>query len=72
MTLAHDNRVNTSRGNELLSPDIWSVIANRRVLIGSIVLGSVVIALAVSLVLPKTYESTVSLLPQLNRKKAAP
>ena len=69
MTLVHDNRVTTSRGDDLVSPDMWSVIANRRVLIGSIVLGSVVIALAVSLVLPKTYEATVSLLPQLESKE---
>ena len=70
MTPRHDNRVTTVRGDDLVDPDMWTVIANRRTLIGSIVFGSVVIALAASLVLPKTYESTVSLLPQLESKES--
>jgi len=70
MTPRHDNRVTTVRGDDLVDPDMWTVIANRRTLIGSIVFGSVVIALVASLVLPKTYESTVSLLPQLESKES--
>ena len=70
MTPLHDNRVTTVRGDDLVGPDMWTVIANRGTLIGSIVLGSVVIALAASLVMPKSYESTVSLLPQLESKES--
>lgn len=45
--------------------DYWRVISKRRWLIGSICFGAVLATLIVSLLLPKIYESTATLLPQL-------
>jgi uncharacterized protein involved in exopolysaccharide biosynthesis len=49
--------------------DFWSLLAARRRLIAGITLASLLAALVASLVLPKTYESFATLLPQLESKE---
>ncbi|MET0514222.1 MAG: Wzz/FepE/Etk N-terminal domain-containing protein, partial [Nitrospiraceae bacterium] len=54
---------------EPVSPfDYWNLIVKHRTLIGSLGLGTMVAALVVSLLLPNVYESTASVLPQLESK----
>jgi len=48
--------------------DAWQVIVERRVLIAGVCVFSVVAALVVSVLLPKVYQSTSTLLPQLDTK----
>jgi len=50
--------------------DYWRVIVKRRRLVGGLCLSAVLIALVVSLLMPKIYESTATLLPQLESKEA--
>lgn len=49
--------------------DYWDIIIARRSMIGGLCLGSMVLAAAISLLLPKIYESTASVLPQLESKE---
>lgn len=49
--------------------DYWDIINARRSMIGGLCLGSMVLAAAISLLLPKIYESTASVLPQLESKE---
>ncbi len=49
--------------------DYWRVIWKRRWMIGGLCVAFVVVAMAVSLSMPKIYESTVTLLPQLDSKE---
>lgn len=51
--------------------DYWRVLWKRRRLIGGLFAVSVVAALVVSLVMPKIYESTATLLPSLDSKDAS-
>lgn len=51
--------------------DYWRVIWKRRWMIGSICGSAVLAALAVSLQMPKIYESTVTLLPSLDSKEGS-
>jgi len=51
--------------------DYWRVIWKRRRLIGGLFMAAVVTALVVSLLLPKIYESTATLLPSLESKEGA-
>ncbi len=51
--------------------DYWRVLWKRRWLIGGLFAVSVVAALIVSLVMPKIYESTATLLPSLDSKDAS-
>ncbi|MBP8116322.1 MAG: hypothetical protein KAY09_01200 [Nitrospira sp.] len=54
----------------MVSQDLLSVIARRRGLVATVVVASLLSAFAVSaLFLPKAYESTASLLPQLDSKE---
>jgi uncharacterized protein involved in exopolysaccharide biosynthesis len=63
-------RVNESRPDETISLfDYWDVIVARRKLIGGLGAGAAVVTLIVSLLLPKYYESTASVLPQLESKE---
>jgi tyrosine-protein kinase Etk/Wzc len=50
--------------------DYWRVLVKRRKMIGVLCLSAVLIALVVSLLMPKIYESTATLLPQLESKEA--
>jgi len=50
--------------------DYWRVLVKRSKLISGLFLSAVIIALAVSLVMPKIYESTATLLPQLESNEA--
>jgi uncharacterized protein involved in exopolysaccharide biosynthesis len=50
-------------GDDINLADYWEVIAGRRRLIGAIVGASFLASVAVSLILPKTYTATASLLP---------
>jgi len=50
--------------------DYWRVLVKRRKVIGLLCLSAVLIALAVSLPMPKIYESTATLLPQLESNEA--
>ncbi|MCK6493960.1 MAG: Wzz/FepE/Etk N-terminal domain-containing protein [Nitrospira sp.] len=61
----------TMPGQERAAPlDLWSLLAARRGLIVAILLVSLLGAFAISLlVLPKAYESTATLLPQLDSKE---
>lgn len=57
-------------GVSLSSNDLWSVLSRRQDVIGIILLISVLGALGVSVfLLPKVYESTATLLPQLDSKE---
>src|SRR5436853_3743348 len=49
--------------------DYWRVLVKRRWLIGGLFTASVLTAMAVSLLTPKIYESTASLLPSLDSKE---
>lgn len=49
--------------------DYWDVLATHRRLIGGLCAGGMVAALGVSLLLPNVYESTASILPQLDSKE---
>jgi uncharacterized protein involved in exopolysaccharide biosynthesis len=49
--------------------DLWSVLSARRQLIAGVTLGSILAVSIVSLLLPKTYESSAALLPQLESKE---
>jgi uncharacterized protein involved in exopolysaccharide biosynthesis len=49
--------------------DHWDVIVARRKLIGGLCLGAMATTLVVSLLLPKIYESTASVLPQVESKE---
>ena len=51
--------------------DYWRVIWKRRTVIMGLCVAAVLVALAISLQLPKIYESTASLLPQLDSKEGA-
>ncbi len=50
--------------------DYWRVIWSRRWLIGGLVMASSLTALVVSLLMPKIYESTATLLPSLDSKES--
>lgn len=50
--------------------DYWRVIVKRRRLVAGLCLSAVLTALVVSLLMPKIYESTATLLPQLESKEA--
>ncbi|WP_447974965.1 GumC family protein [Nitrospira sp. Kam-Ns4a] len=50
--------------------DYWRVIWKRRWLIGGLFVASTVTALVVSLLMPKVYESTATLLPSLDSKES--
>ena len=49
--------------------DLWSVLSASRRLIAGVTLGSILAVSLASLLLPKTYESSVALLPQLESKE---
>lgn len=49
--------------------DYWDVIVARRRMIGGLCLGAMALTLAISLLLPKIYESTAAVLPQLESKE---
>ncbi|MBS0170423.1 MAG: hypothetical protein JSR62_08710 [Nitrospira sp.] len=49
--------------------DYWDVVVARRRMIGGLCLGAMVLAAAISLLLPKIYESTAAVLPQLESKE---
>ncbi len=49
--------------------DYWDVIVARRTMIGGFCLGAMALALVISLLLPKIYESTAAVLPQLESKE---
>ena len=49
--------------------DYWRVIRKHRLLIGGLFFVAVALALAVSLLMPKIYESTATLLPSLDSKE---
>lgn len=49
--------------------DYWDVLVARRYMIGGIVLLATILVLGISLLLPKMYESTSSVLPQLESKE---
>jgi uncharacterized protein involved in exopolysaccharide biosynthesis len=69
----------TNQTNEIHPPpeeevnllDYWRVLWKRRWLIGGLFFVSVATALVVSLLLPKIYESTATLLPSLDSKEGA-
>ena len=48
--------------------DYWDLIVEHRTLIGGLCLMGMLAALGVSLLLPNVYESTASVLPQLESK----
>ncbi|MFO0732684.1 MAG: Wzz/FepE/Etk N-terminal domain-containing protein [Nitrospiraceae bacterium] len=49
--------------------DYWDVVVSRWKLIGGLCLGAIALAATVSLLLPKIYESTAAVLPQLESKE---
>src|SRR5438034_1733202 len=49
--------------------DYWRVVWKRRRLIGGLFVSAVLTALVVSLLMPKIYESTATLLPSLESKE---
>ncbi len=51
--------------------DYWRVISKRRRLIGGLIVSAVLTALVVSLLMPKIYESTATLLPSLESKEGS-
>lgn len=69
MTPGRDNRAGLSALSPPPGTDLWSVISRHGKLIATLTLGSMLIALIVSMLLPKTYESTTALLPQLESKE---
>jgi tyrosine-protein kinase Etk/Wzc len=51
-------------------PDVWSVVSRQRTVIAGVVLAAVLASFGISFfLLPKTYESTATLLPQLDSKE---
>ncbi len=70
MTPSRGHGANLSSRDGALSQDVLSVVSRRRGLVATIVAASLMSAFAMSaLLLPKTYESTATLLPQLDSKE---
>jgi len=68
------NQINVASSvpeDEVTLLDYWRVIRKRRRLIGGLCVSAVLAALAVSLLLPKIYESTATLLPSLDSKEGS-
>ncbi len=62
------NQINPPPEEEVNLLDYWRVIRKRRRMIGGLCLAAVSAALGISLLLPKIYESTATLLPSLESK----
>lgn len=60
-------RASVSDGATLF--DYWDVLTKHRRLVGGLCLAGMLAALGISLLLPNVYESTVSILPQLDSKE---
>lgn len=70
MTSSRGNGANLPPHDALGPLDLWSVLSRRRGLIAAILLASFLGAFGVSVfLLPKAYESTATLLPQLDSKE---
>ena len=70
MTPSRGHGATLSRRDGMVSQDLLSVIVRRRGLVATVVVASLLSAFAISaLFLPKAYESTASLLPQLDSKE---
>src|SRR5437867_10501778 len=67
------NQINNLPSNSLPEDEVnlldyWRVVWKRRRLIGGLFVSAVLTALVVSLLMPKIYESTATLLPSLESK----
>ena len=60
------NQVESGYDDEVNLLDYWRVIWKRRWLIGGLCSTAVLTAMVISLLMPKIYESTATLLPQLD------
>ncbi|MGQ0810800.1 MAG: GumC family protein [Nitrospiraceae bacterium] len=58
------------RDDEVTLIDYWRVIWKRRRMIGGLFITAVLAAIGISFLLPKIYESTATLLPQIESKEA--
>ncbi len=66
----HTNPLSSFQEDTVNLLDYWRVIWKRRWLIGNICSVTVITAMVVSFLMPKIYESTATLLPQLDSKDA--
>jgi uncharacterized protein involved in exopolysaccharide biosynthesis len=69
ITPGRDNRVGLPASGPSPGTDIWSLLSSRGTFIAALTFGSILITLIVSMLLPKAYESTTTLLPQLESKE---
>jgi uncharacterized protein involved in exopolysaccharide biosynthesis len=70
MTPPRGHGANLPFRDEMMAQDLLSVVARRRMLVATILVASVLSAFGVSaFLLPKAYESTATLLPQLDSKE---
>lgn len=69
MAPSRESRATSPPPSEPAGTDLWSVLSDRRGLVAGVTLAAVLTASVVSLLLPKTYESTASVLPQLDSKE---
>ncbi len=70
MTPSRGNGFNLPSPGRAETLDLWSVVSRRRVLVATLLLASLLGSLGVSIFfLPKSYESTATLLPQLDSKE---
>ncbi len=69
MTPGRDNRGGLPASGRPAGTDLWSLLSLQGKLIAALTCASILIALIASLLLPKTYESTAAVLPQLESKE---
>lgn len=69
MTPVRESRAGLSPLEPSAGTDFWSVLSAHRRLIAGVTLGSILAVSIATLLLPKTYESSAALLPQLESKE---
>jgi tyrosine-protein kinase Etk/Wzc len=69
VTPGRDNRGGLPASGRPAGTDLWSLLSLQGKLIAALTCASILIALIASLLLPKTYESTAAVLPQLESKE---